>query len=209
MRWESDASGKGPTRAVIQTTDGLEIRPFERADLPHIHRILLEAFGEDFKADDADALADRDSWLQWSAQSMRWYPRLKQTPYGDLAVVLRDEGSVIGSVGFVPCLDRFEQIPSLRGNLHDNGYKTPEVGLFWAIDPRHQRRGFATEAGLAMIEFAFSELQLSRIIASTEYKNDPSIGVMRKLGMRIERNPGPDSPWLQIVGIRDNPASTV
>jgi hypothetical protein len=28
--------------------------------------------------------------------------------------------------------------------------------------------------------------------------------VMRKLGMRIERNPLPEPPWLQIVGVLDN-----
>jgi hypothetical protein len=30
---------------------------------------------------------------------------------------------------------------------------------------------------------------------------------MRKLGMRIERNPYPDPFWLQIVGVLANPAA--
>ena len=198
-----------PSQAMIITTDRLAIRPFEQTDLPHIHRILIDSFGEGCQIDDADALADRGSWLQWSALCANWFPRLHQPPYGDRAVVLRKEGSLIGSVGYVPCLDRFEQIPSFRGNHHDCGYKTSEVGLFWVIDPQHQRLGFATEAGLAMIELAFNKLGLARVIATTEYSNDRSIAVMRKLGMRIERNPGPESPWLQIVGVRDNPASAV
>jgi hypothetical protein len=29
--------------------------------------------------------------------------------------------------------------------------------------------------------------------------------VMRKLGMTIAKNPLPDPPWLQIVGILDHP----
>jgi len=192
---------------MIQTTARLLIRPFENADLPHIHRILREAFGDKGRRDDAEALADRGSWLHWNTLNAHWYPRLHQPPYGDRAVELRRNGSLIGSIGLVPCLDRFAQIPSLRGNGLDHGFATPEVGLFWVIDPRHQRRGFATEAALAMMAHAFAKLHLARIIASTEADNEPSIGVMRKLGMRIEYNPGPASPWLQVVGVRENSAS--
>jgi hypothetical protein len=28
---------------------------------------------------------------------------------------------------------------------------------------------------------------------------------MRRLGMRIDRNPYPDPPWFQVVGILENP----
>ncbi len=35
----------------------------------------------------------------------------------------------------------------------------------------------------------------------TRHDNAASIGVMRKLGMRVERNVLPDPPWLQVVGI--------
>ena len=43
-----------------------------------------------------------------------------------------------------------------------------------------------------------------RIIAETDYDNLGSMAVMRKLGMRIEKNPYSDPPWLQVVGILDN-----
>ena len=35
----------------------------------------------------------------------------------------------------------------------------------------------------------------------TAYENAASIGVMRKLGMRIEHNVLQDPPWLQVVEI--------
>ena len=73
--------------------------------------------------------------------------------------------------------------------------------------PAHQRQGYATEAAQAMCDYAFQELKLKRIIAITSYDNAASIGVMRKLGMRIGRNPFPDPPWLQVVGIRENPSA--
>ncbi|MGO9454909.1 MAG: GNAT family N-acetyltransferase [Candidatus Binataceae bacterium] len=76
-----------------------------------------------------------------------------------------------------------------------------EVGLFWAITPTLQRRGIATEAAGAMIDYAFQTLRLGRILAGTEYDNVASIGVMRRLGMRIERNPYPVPEWFQIHGV--------
>jgi len=55
-----------------------------------------------------------------------------------------------------------------------------------------------------MIDHAFSHLHLKRILATTEYENAPSQGVMRKVGMKITRNPLADPPWLQVVGVLEN-----
>ena len=52
----------------------------------------------------------------------------------------------------------------------------------------------------------FETMNLGRIIATTEFENTASMAVMGKLGMRIERNPAPDPPWLQVVGVLENPA---
>ena len=50
-----------------------------------------------------------------------------------------------------------------------------------------------------MVEHAFQNLGLRRVVATTTYDNQGSMGVMRKLGMQIERNPFPDPPWMQVV----------
>ncbi len=55
-----------------------------------------------------------------------------------------------------------------------------------------------------MIDYAFDHLRLKRIIATTEYSNAASIGVMRKVGLTITRNPLSEPPWLQIVGVLEN-----
>jgi RimJ/RimL family protein N-acetyltransferase len=47
-------------------------------------------------------------------------------------------------------------------------------------------------------------LHLKRVVATTDYDNVASLGVMRKLGMRIEKNPRREPPWLQVAGIVDN-----
>jgi RimJ/RimL family protein N-acetyltransferase len=149
-------------------------------------------------------LQERRSWLQWSILSQEWLPKLHQPPYGDRAVILKTTGAVIGSVGYVPLLMPFYQIPELKVPSSGGGYNTTEFGLFWVIDPDHQRQGYAAEAAQAMIADAFRQMGLKRIVATTEYENVASQGVMRKIGMTITRNPLPDPPWLQVVGVLEN-----
>ena len=108
----------------------------------------------------------------------------------------------MGSVGFAPALAPFGLLPSFEPTTHF----TPEVGLFWALFPEHWGNGYASEAAAAMVLYAFRELRLRRIVATTEHNNTRSINVMRRLGMRIERNPQADPPWLQTVGVLNNPA---
>ena len=182
-------------------TPRLKIRPFVPGDLETIHAILDAGFGDGSLAKDSAALAERKSWLQWSMLSQEWLPKMKQPPYGDLAVVLKENMELIGSVGLVPCLNIFDQIPELRLRKSQNYYYRPEVGLFWVIAEKHRNRGMASEAARAMIDYAFREMQIGRILATTEYDNLASQAVMRKLGMDLHRNPQPDPPWLQVVGL--------
>jgi RimJ/RimL family protein N-acetyltransferase len=186
-------------------TKRLVIRTFILDDLPAIHRILDQTFGDGSQVDDQAALQERQSWLQWSILSQEWLPKLYQPPYGDQAIILKPTGTVIGSVGYVPLLMPFEQIPELRASISASRYNTTEFGLFWVIDLAYQRQGYATEAVQALIVPAFKQMGLKRIIATTEYENVASQGVMRKIGMKIMRNPLPDPPWLQIVGVLENP----
>ncbi|MFL5588380.1 MAG: GNAT family N-acetyltransferase, partial [Ktedonobacteraceae bacterium] len=81
---------------------------------------------------------------------------------------------------------------------------SPEFGLFYAFSPAYQRQGYATEATRALIEFAFTQLNLRRIVATTTYENAASMAVMRKVGMQIEKNPYPDPSWFQVVGFLEN-----
>jgi [ribosomal protein S5]-alanine N-acetyltransferase len=189
---------------VIETAR-LFIRPFVLDDLPVIHRILDACFGDGSLADDPLALAERAAWLQWQVASYEQLAKLHQPPYGDRGIILRSTGELIGAIGYAPGFMPFEQLPSLHTGRVPPGIATPEFDLFWAIDPAHQRRGYATEAVQGMIEHAFRVLRVRRVLATTEYTNLASQGVMRKLGMRLEKNPLPDPWYLQVVGILDNP----
>ena len=81
------------------------------------------------------------------------------------------------------------------------------MGLFYGVSPSHQRHGYATEAASALSDSAFRELRLARILATTSRDNTASVSVMRRLGMRVEENPFPEPPWLQVVGWLQAPQS--
>ncbi len=183
-------------------TERLIIRSFVAEDTENIHRILDLTFGDGSGVKNSAALEDRRSWIEWSALNQQWFPKLHQPPYGDLAVMLKSSGVLIGSVGLVPLLAPFDQIPELGAK--PSGWSTPEVGLFWVIDPHYQGTGYATEAAQALIDFAFSEMKLKRILAMTADENAASQAVMKKLGMQLTRNPLPEPSWLQVVGVLAN-----
>ncbi|HEY7420263.1 MAG TPA: GNAT family N-acetyltransferase, partial [Ktedonobacteraceae bacterium] len=132
--------------------------------------------------------------------------KLYQPPYGDRAVVLKHTQQVIGACGFVPCFGPFGQLPSGHAANQDAQvhFNSPEFGLYYALSPTYQRQGYMTEAIKALIDYAFTHLFLKRIVATTTYENVASMGVMRKVGMRIEKNPFPDPSWFQVVGILEN-----
>ena len=120
--------------------------------------------------------------------------------------MLRASGALIGVVGFVPVLNALPQIEAFGARPPELRLTSAQLGLYWAIDPAHQGQGYATEAGRTLIVFAFDVLRVERIVATTDYTNLASQAVMKHLGMRLERNPFPDPPYLQIVGVLDHPA---
>ena len=196
------------TRMPPLETPRLLVRPFTPEDLDAIHRILDVELADADVADVGD-VADggaltreaRARWLTWTVLGYEQLAWLCQPPYGDRAVALREGGEVIGAVGFVPCLSPFEQIPSgVAGGAAARGY-TAELGLYYAISPAHRRRGYAAEAAGAMIAYAFEALRVARVVAMTTHDNLASQAVMRRLGMRVETNPLPEPPWMQVVGV--------
>jgi [ribosomal protein S5]-alanine N-acetyltransferase len=62
--------------------------------------------------------------------------------------------------------------------------RTYELG--WVIHPDYQRRGYASEAARAMMDYAFGVLDVHRIIATCQPENVASYRVMETLGMRRE-----------------------
>lgn len=87
----------------------------------------------------------------------------------DLAVVLRDDGRLVGRCG-LKVVD-FEQ----------------RDGTIWYVLDRSQwGKGYITEAVEAMLEFGFGTLNLHRVWADCDPRNEGSLKVVKRLGFRLE-----------------------
>jgi RimJ/RimL family protein N-acetyltransferase len=61
---------------------------------------------------------------------------------------------------------------------------TPAVEVGWRLARPFWGNGYATEAAAAAVSFGFEQVDLDEIVSFTAASNEPSIRVMRRLGMR-------------------------
>lgn len=165
-------------------TERLLLRPFTADDLHAIYAVLSRRAVWQYDPGKPRSLDETRTLLD------RWIADYEHLGFGRFAVVLKETGAIIGYCG-------------LQWLLLDHGvYKSPEVEIFYALTPEYWGQGFITEAAQAVIQFAFSEIKLKRIVSTALGDNTRSIGVMRRLGMRVARDPF-EQDW--IVGIIENP----
>jgi RimJ/RimL family protein N-acetyltransferase len=179
-------------RLPVLETERLRVRPLSAGDADAVRAVSGEP---------------HPGWLEWTAATYGQLEALRQPPYGERAICLRDGGDLVGMVGVVPSMGPFGQLPGFGGAIGRPDRLRPEVGLYWAVAPEHRGNGYATEAARAVIDHGFDELGLARIVATTEHDNLASIAVMRRLGMRVERNSLPEPHWFQVVGWLDAPVT--
>lgn len=78
----------------------------------------------------------------------------------------------------------------------------PEIGYHFV--PEFQNKGYATEAAVKLIEHGFCSLNLPRIVAVILPDNAPSQAVMKKLGLKYEKDIM-KSKWLHNYFALDRP----
>lgn len=101
---------------------------------------------------------------------------IERQGWGLWAVQVKSGAPFIGFVGL--------------GRPRFEAHFTPAVEVGWRLDRAHWGRGYATEAALAALTFAFDRLMLSEVVSFTTTVNDRSRRVMRRLGM--SHDPGDD-----------------
>jgi RimJ/RimL family protein N-acetyltransferase len=69
-------------------------------------------------------------------------------------------------------------------NLTSVDDRTAEIG--WLVDPRFQGQGYARECAALLLDLCFGELGLHRVYAELDPRNQASVRVCEKLGMRHE-----------------------
>src|SRR3990172_8868680 len=185
-------------------TERLIIREFKPDDLGEIYRILDVELKHKSSNGDVSTISERKNWLDWTIKGYEQNRSLLNPPYGDNAIILKENMTLIGTCGFVSVLAPLGLVSYYRyiADVKDPEMNYPEIGLFIAISPHYHCRGFAFEASSALIKLAFAKLKLNRLISVTSLHNNPSIAVMKRLGMRIETVPA--NKWMQVVGILEN-----
>ena len=116
---------------------------------------------------------DRVTAQRHLARLQKW-----ESGYGQWALEERATGAMIGHAGF----------------SYPDGWPGFELG--WVLARDRWGNGFATEAGTAALEWAFSALRRDRVISLIELENKASVRVAERLGMSYESLGGPSGKAL-------------
>jgi RimJ/RimL family protein N-acetyltransferase len=123
-----------------------------------------------------------------------WLDRWEANGFGQFAVERRDDGCFLGRVGLLVWDRRGWRQSTLRDAVE------PEIELGWTLARRHWGRGYATEAALAVRNWAFDDLALERLVSVVHPDNAASARVAARLGAlpggRIETTHGPAVLWI-------------
>jgi ribosomal-protein-alanine N-acetyltransferase len=94
--------------------------------------------------------------------------------FGMWVMIERESGSVVGDVGFIGP-------PSEGGSI--------EIG--YSVIPDRRRRGYATEAARAIVDWALRESRVKVVVASCDNDNEPSIRTLERIGfLRVDEADG-------------------
>lgn len=147
----------------------------ERLILRHFHAFDGEAADRVFGDAEVMRFGPGVRTREWAREWLRgcledYYRRLG---FGPFAVVEKSGREVVGYCGLF-------HFPSVAGRAEiELGYRLAR--LFWG-------RGYATEAALAVRDYAFDVLCLPRLVALIDPQNAASARVAEKVGMRYERD---------------------
>lgn len=144
-------------------TERLLLRDYKIEDWERVHIYASEPEFSKYEYWGPNSLEDTHKFIAEMVQQVEMKPRYKF----DIAICLKENGLLIGGSGI-----RKETELSHVANLG------------WAINSDFQKKGYATEAARALIDFGFESLNLSVIYATCDTRNTPSYKVMEKLGMK-------------------------
>lgn len=152
-------------QSYLFTSERLGFRPWREADIPtmarlNTHPLVMKYFPSTQTLEQTEGFVDR----------MR--RQFAQTSYCYFAVDTLINRQFIGFIG-----------------LSDSIFKasfTPCVDMGWRLSPEVWGKGLATEGAARCLAYAFQTLNLSAVKAIAPTINQPSIAVMKKIGMAYE-----------------------
>ena len=104
-------------------------------------------------------------WLAVRVKLMADDPEV--APWLTRVMLRRSDGAFIGNIGF-----------------HGKPNASHQAELGYTVEAPYRRKGYASEAALALIDWARREYAIRRFIVSVSPRNGPSLGMAAKLGFR-------------------------
>jgi RimJ/RimL family protein N-acetyltransferase len=150
----------------ILDTRRLRLRAFRAGDLASLHALYGDA--DNLRYWNTPASAD----IGVTRRAMKWHLAYRPRYYVIWAVEERKSRRVIGMI-----------------NYHRRDLREKRVDVGWLILPRHQGKGYMTEAGRALLGYLFDDLGVHKVEALIEPDNKPSAALARRLGFRLEGGP--------------------
>jgi len=148
---------------VVLTTPRLLLRTYRLDDLPRYAALNADPAVVEFLGGDPLSREYSDEIAEW-AQELYETERI-----GLLAVERRRDGAFLGMCG-----------------LHHQESYPDDLEVGWRFAHEHWGHGYATEAGAAWLDYAFTTLGAARVISITDRPNVRSLAVMRRLGMTFD-----------------------
>lgn len=144
-------------------TERLMLRDFHQTDLQAVHEYAVDPEVVKYMPFGPNTIEDSQSFID------RAINRRMEDPRRDfeLAIVLKSEDKLIGGCR----IHKASKTEAHLGYILNRGY--------WGNE-------YATEAAMAMVEFAFSELGVHRVYSNCHPDNVGSIRVLEKVGMTLE-----------------------
>jgi len=152
-----------PHKVVV--TERLFLRQFHLLDAEAIYQV----FGDPQVMRFSDGVQIRKWAETWLHTCIECYYRA--WGFGPHAVVEKQSQDVLGYCGLF-------FFPDINGQ--------PEVEIGYRLRRSAWGRGYATEAALAVRDFAFTTLGITRLIAIIDPSNTASLRVAQKVGMQYE-----------------------
>jgi len=153
----------------VLETERLLMRSWREDDLApfaalNADPVVMEHFPSTLTRQESDALV------------VRITAQLDDLGYGLWALEVRDSGEFVGFTGLA-----LQTFPA---------HFTPAVEVGWRLKQSAWGHGYATEAALAALDYAFSVAELDEIVSMTAVTNVRSQRVMQRIGMT--HNPADD-----------------
>lgn len=170
----------------ILETDRLILRHLVQDDLDCLYALYRDPEIMRYFPEGTLTYAETKEELEWFMNGHPRHPEL-----GLWATIYKETGQFIGRCGLLPWV--------IDGS--------PEVEVAYLLEKAFWRRGFGSEAALAIRDYAFERLGLSRLVCMITPGNLASIGVAQRTGMAFEKE-GVDDKGPYLLYAMSKPASS-